>query len=1851
MADFKLSRFKCTWRGEWSSITKYNPDDIVNFGALVYVCLTSHTSNTDFYSDLNAINGDIPPLAIPRWQLMVTSARWTGDWQTEYDYVIGDIAKYSGISYICTAPHTSSALVSGFYEELTHWTVLISTETWFSTWLPVTYYKLNDVVRFGGRVYRCNLPHLSAGGDNPTLESSIANWDVVSISDNWTGNWQTSTLYKTNDFVKYNGRVYRCTIGHVSTQNIEEGIPYDIANWVLIYDGIQYRGDWQATTLYYPNDIIKFGGYIYKKNNVLEVSGTFFNSTQWEIYSPGVEFETAWSPLVQYNKGDIVRYGGNIYATTEDIFGSALTPGVEPGVNSAWTLLFENSRMRGEWTSAIQYRPGDVVRRGGNLYVAILKNTFVDPDTAEDGSSTNSTYWQLIITGTRWRGIWDTDVTYITGDTVLWISSTFKCVDKHVSDATNRPDDDPLIGMGTEAGAGDSTLTGRYWIKITEGSAVNRLRNRGDLRTFGLDEDGSTVGFTNISVGNVGQAVVASSTNNASWIDLNQSNRVYYVSLTGVDEETQGGSPNATFRTIRYACDYILADQATRSPATIFVRTGVFEEILPIRIPAFVGIVGDELRSTVVAPANQVLSTAYLNTLSSASAYIQDIAGFIIQEIQVGADDPVDPTTVLYGTVPQDFSGSAASPGEVLAIKSLLELFESRITTFNSQTPTSTNNVTAETFKLNAAAQLVNNKSFILNEVTLYLETTAAFVPPARWNQDINALIDAVIYDLRYTGNYKTYELATYFINANSYNRNKIQNMFLLRDGTGLRNMTLRGLSGTLTPAQTQIEYVYQRPTAGAYASLDPGWGVGDTTAWVGTKSPYVQNVTTFGTGCVGLKVDGDLHAGGNQTIVCNDFTQILSDGIGIWCNSAGRSEAVSVFTYYNHIGYLCTAGGKIRGTNGNCSYGKFGAISIGSSAGENPITATVNNRYYEADVSQVLCSNGQIKKFFFSNAGTTYTQATMTLAGAGINASILVDEFRDGGTYEVRITDPGDSSNAGGAGYTFTTNSAQSGNSRSIQLAGSDSAERDVYIGMRVYISAGLGVGQYGYVADFDDAGKYAYVATESTPSITVLSTSSSGNTVTLNSSPPESVKVGDPVIFSSTDDSQFGNIQPLTVYYIKSLGSNVITLSLDGSDLDPVYFLINGSNALSNMTIHFLGWENVIPGTPIESTLDGTTVYYVEPRVSFTSPGFTTTAAALPANKQWTSITRSADKFFASALDINYVGVSTNGEAWSQLAGLPETANWNKIKFVGGVLMIFGADGEAARSTDNGVTWSAMTMPLGLEYRDVAYGNSVWIAVPSGSATYARSTNGGVSWTSAALPEGADWNSITYGKGKFVAVALSDSSIVDTVYSTDGTNWTAGSTGIGAISVTYGNGRYVAIAGGTALSIATAISFDGITWITGTLPSTLNWQQVTYGQGLFVAVASGTNVCATSDDGVNWTTQNIGTSATWAGVVFAPGVSSLPGKFVAISGSSVNSTSARIINTGVTTKARATVVSGRISEFNIWEPGSGYSSSPIMSITDPNNSSEVATLARIGNGVLASPTILNAGTGWATTSTSATIIGDGYKDQYHLGSDLIINNLSRLPGPGDNLRFASINDYTYKLLAVTILSGTFPNVTARISVAKDINRGESPEHDEAIQIRQLYSQVRLTGHDFLDIGLGNFEQTNYPDVLNPIGTIVSPEQEVQEKEGGRVFYTSTDQDGNFRVGELFAVEQSTGTVTLNAQFFELQGLEELTLGGVTVGGSGVVIREFSTDSLMVADSNNIISTQAAIKAYITRRVSGGGADAITGSLTAGVTKIGPDTIENVTGEETIFTAKVNFKGGIDGDWLTHSMFLSSGV
>ena len=155
-------------------------------------------------------------------------------------------------------------------------------------------------------------------------------------------------------------------------------------------------------------------------------------------------------------------------------------------------------------------------------------------------------------------------------------------------------------------------------------------------------------------------------------------------------------------------------------------------------------------------------------------------------------------------------------------------------------------------------------------------------------------------------------------------------------------------------------------------------------------------------------------------------------------------------------------------------------------------------------------------------------------------------------------------------------------------------------------------------------------------------------------------------------------------------------------------------------------------------------------------------------------------------------------------------------------------------------------------------------------------------------------------------------------------------------------------------------------------------------------------------------------------------------------------------------------------------------------------------------------------------------------------------------------------------------------------------------------------------------------------------------PANETTENGGGRVFFTATDQDGNFRVGDLFAIEQSTGVATLNADAFNISGLQELNLGNVTLGGGSATITEFSTDPFFTADSDNIVPTQRAIKAYIASQIGGGGASLNVNSVTAGSIFISSNIITTTTTGPIKMNATFEFRGGVTGYPLAFNYFLN---
>jgi hypothetical protein len=192
----------------------------------------------------------------------------------------------------------------------------------------------------------------------------------------------------------------------------------------------------------------------------------------------------------------------------------------------------------------------------------------------------------------------------------------------------------------------------------------------------------------------------------------------------------------------------------------------------------------------------------------------------------------------------------------------------------------------------------------------------------------------------------------------------------------------------------------------------------------------------------------------------------------------------------------------------------------------------------------------------------------------------------------------------------------------------------------------------------------------------------------------------------------------------------------------------------------------------------------------------------------------------------------------------------------------------------------------------------------------------------------------------------------------------------------------------------------------------------------------------------------------------------------------------------------------------------------------------------------------------------------------------------------------------------ATTVIAKEITNATSSsLGISKPFNASTSTTlrmgypATQTGQVTVRISTCRATGHDFLDIGTGGFVTTNYPNQIYGNAAIAAnSSNQVVEETVGRVFHVSTDENGIFRVGRFFKVDQGTGTVTFSASI-ALSNLDGLGFK------RGVVVSEFSTDANMTQNAPDTVPTQSAIRSFIDYRL---GLD-YGGSPVASTNLIGP--------------------------------------
>jgi hypothetical protein len=181
----------------------------------------------------------------------------------------------------------------------------------------------------------------------------------------------------------------------------------------------------------------------------------------------------------------------------------------------------------------------------------------------------------------------------------------------------------------------------------------------------------------------------------------------------------------------------------------------------------------------------------------------------------------------------------------------------------------------------------------------------------------------------------------------------------------------------------------------------------------------------------------------------------------------------------------------------------------------------------------------------------------------------------------------------------------------------------------------------------------------------------------------------------------------------------------------------------------------------------------------------------------------------------------------------------------------------------------------------------------------------------------------------------------------------------------------------------------------------------------------------------------------------------------------------------------------------------GSGYTSPPVVTFENPPpgvNGIRAEAIATIQNGSIVSIDLISTGTQYRTPP-AITLTGGG--------------------GSGAQVRAVMAPIY-YTIESATLPSSGASTITLNNNLNSTVSTGTT------VYFTRLSLQI-TSSHSFEWVGSGNDITKAKP----ALGGVVITENEVVKIDGGEVVYTSTDQAGNFRIGDGLVVNQLTGTVS----------------------------------------------------------------------------------------------------------------------
>lgn len=1794
----------------YNSATAYVPNDLVAYGANIYRAKVETTGNA--------------PSNTAYWELYVGGIKFTGNYSAVTEYFVNDIVVYGNNVYRSKLTQSNTLpTVSA------NWELLTAGNSYKGAYENATNYFQGDIVSYGGNVY------IALGVTTGNLPTDATKWQVYSSGFSYLGVWSSVLAYKINEIVGYGGSLYRAK---ADNQDVN---PTVTATWDKVVAGFKVRGAWSTATQYATDEVVTYGGNTYI--SILPHASADFNTdlaaNKWQKFNSGIRWMGPWASTTQYYKDDVVKAGSSSFIAIADSLGGSNPAG---GTNANWAsfatgaegfLSKDGDAMLGMLT--LYAAPTDPLHAATKAYVdqfinAAQGGTISGPlvasgvnasYTATNGATINISGGSLNLTNgttlttdgtstlgnTRVSGSLDVDNDLnidggdltVTGTTfnlantnatTVNIAGAATTVEIGAATGTTNVNNNLVVDGDLQVKGGDLT-TNQTTFNVVNNTATT-VNIAGAATTV---EIGAATGTTNVNNNLVVDGtldVLAGTTTTLTTVDptgfdnqhpdtrgvvefSDNGTRVYVIDKNGdvtVREDSKFATGTA-WETAAVAKTLAIYPTAGQTKFVYYVAGVRYEKT---------GLVTNTLSS--IGGYNYF----YFNgaTLTNAStrtdetlttkAHVAAVRGSTRNNRVISLEDQrhgisIDGASLAYIKRTEGIklvSGHGVTPGTAgTGTYTNTKAGELRDADLTITSPVKTSNKflvrDGSDWKLaDLNDNLLSYKLGVLGGVTVTspgtgysgLTTTLSVQGDGEGAVVTPILAGAALQSIT--------------LNNGGTNYASDSTVTILGDGTGATASIVVPAGKNI--ASAEVTSAGSRYTSPPTATVTGGGGTGATLSValnLGTPIAKVH-MDTLGSGYTSATatINGDgTGATATVTIVAGAVTDIdlTNPGSGytyatVTITGDGTGATATAHTQKNYIQ-------------------SYEITNVGSGYTSAP-TVTISGDGHEATAVAQITAGG-VTDITITNGGHGYTYATMTITGGGGTGATVNPILSGYPIQSVTLTNPGknytsdptvvitgNQYSTGGAisvtrgqgntiqsitltnpgtNYTYGTvqvNSTTTGTGASFGVTATPSGILGVTVvnGGRHY--------SYANIIATDTSGATGFAATTTlTPVPQYNNYVNSGTGYDLNNIPAGKYTNTYFVAVSSVDRV----IKVPSSYLFDSVREAFQNAKKEIKELQDYGMPFANYKFLGVSVIDSSGQLVTIPGTNL-----GNVLYY-----DLSSNDYNSAPLAADGAKTGRSLT---------------IAASGNAAAW---IGATESS---KVYYV------------APHGADTPTSGSNIATPFAsLKYacqraeegstifvKTGTYSEQLPIVVPAHVAIVGdnqRTVN--IQPATGLSDDGVTPNN------QSTMFKMSNGSILNKMTFKGMTGWVPGAT---ASDVTTSTIKGVVVGFNQASPITTKSPYvlECAAICAGAIGALIDG--TVHATGAKTMIFHGYTVI--SDNGIGYWVKDGGKAEIVSCFTYYCyfGYTASGGGFIrALNGNNSYGTWGAVsrgydVNESPVTGA----LLGQQLNF-VYQGGT-------INVGDTCTSSSGATGIVTNVQYSANKVYLKSTTGTFALGNTLTFTSGGTGTvsagalENQKGFVLVLNNLTAAPKPGQSIQIAG-DSVAYVVQSVT---GTYVDNTSQIVVVLAQEKATGSASGSGITLRSKYSQIRLTGHDFLSIGTGGISTTNYPGTPTQAA---AQGNETDEAYPGRVFYVSTDQDGNFRVGEYFRIDQATGRATLNANAFDLAGLTSLKLG--SIGAQlGETINEFSSDASMSGNSNTAVPTEYAVRTYVTTLTNTGG-------------------------------------------------------